>query len=62
MLTSVRGIGLVLLGREGLLRDAGLLAAGVRLADGRARRGRPLLDGPLLGEQDLVLLATAGRH
>lgn len=59
----MHGIGLVLLGREGLLRDPGLLGAGVRLADGRARRGRPLLHGTLLGEQDLVLLlATAGRH
>ena len=46
--TSVGGVGAVLLRREGLLRDARLLAAAVRLADGRNRSRRPLLHGALL--------------
>ena len=63
--TSVGGVGAVLLRREGLLRDARLLAAAVRLADGRNRSRRPLLHVALLRQQHLLLLALltgAGHH
>ena len=52
-------VGTLLLRRERLLSDAGLLAAGVRFTYGRGRSRRALLHCPLLGQQDLLLL---GRH
>lgn len=58
-LDSVSRVGTLLLRRERLLSDAGLLAAGVRFTYGRGRSRRALLHRPLLGQQDLLLL---GRH
>jgi len=55
-ITSVGGVGAVLLRSESLLGDSRLLGPTVRFANGGNRSWGSLLDAPLLGQQHLLLL------